>query len=340
MRILNFRGEHPFFTEGLMEALAEYGHEVCNVNPARILCSGEFMTRQIDEVRPDIAMTAGISHMVFDTEALWPVLRQKGVPHVYWAVEDSPFFEEWSMPHARHADFVFTTAPECIARYRERGIRAELLEFACNPRFHHHRHRADPGLAHDIVLVSHNQIHNPQFAGMEERLHFRARCLENLVFPLVREGYDIMIWGAHWDHPSLGIPRSNLGGPTDFYFPVKAYVSAKIVLGVEWVDTPGGHLSCKGWEILGCRGFYLAPCTPALARHFRHGRHLVCSRSPEETLALVDYYLAHPGERDAIAAQGQQEAYARHTYLHRASEFTERLREAGLISPSACPNPK
>ncbi|HEY3363471.1 MAG TPA: glycosyltransferase [Symbiobacteriaceae bacterium] len=334
MRILNFRADHPFFVEGLMEGLAAYGHDVRNVNPAGQPNPAAFMNAAIDRVRPDIVVTAGVAHQVFDTEALWPVLREKGVPHVYWAVEDSPFFADWSLYHARHADFVFTTAPECVPWYQERGIRADTLEFACNPRLHHHQYGADPAIGHDIALVSHNQVHSPLFAGKEDRLRFRARCLDNLVLPLVRGGYDIKIWGAHWDHPALGIPPQLLGGPTDLYFSVRAYTAAKIVLGVEWVDSPGGHLSCKGFEILGCRAFYLAPCTPALSRHFTHGQHLVCSRSPAETISLVDYYLSHPQERAHIAAEGQREVYTRHTYLHRAAEFTEKLRQARLLPAS------
>lgn len=329
MKILNFRAENPLFTEGLMEGLQACGHEVHNVHPAVYPSQAQIMEQKIDEIRPDIITTAGIVHLMIDAQALWSILPRKGIPHVYWAVEDTTMFDGWSMYNAVHADFVFTIAPRCVAMYAERGVRADVLEWGCNPRVHYRRPpRAE--FEHDVVLVANNHVQNPTFAGNDAAVAFRASCTERLILPLVRGGYDVKLFGLFWDHPSLGIPPEHIGGGVSFWQAPDIYSSAKIVLGVEWDDTPGGHLTAKTWEVLGGGAFHLAPYTPAQARHFAHGRHLVHTRSADETLALVDYYLSHPKEREEVAAEGQREVYARHTYRHRGEEFAEKLRQANI----------
>lgn len=333
MRILNFYDFH-LYTWGWLEGLAAFGHEVHTVNPALAADQAAFMAQKIDEIKPHIVTTFGTVRALCNADALWPILKQKGVPHVYIAAEDPPFFDVVSMDYAPHADFVFTVAEECVPRYRRYGIQADLLEFACNPRLHH-RSASDPDLRHDIILISHNYVSGPYMTGHEPGAQFRKWCTENLVLPLVHGGYDMMIWGDWWDHPDLGIPAGKLGGRLDYSRTASAYSSAKIVLANQWEDTPGGHVGMKTFEILGSGAFLVTPYTPAQARHFTHGRHLCYSRSAQETLALVDHYLAHAGERDEIAAEGQREVYARHTYLHRAADFTEKLRQANLVPPSA-----
>lgn len=330
MRILNFRADHPLFTQGLMAGLEQYGHEVLNVYPGGLPDQGTFMAQKIDEIKPDLIMTIGVAHHMFDTESLWPVLAQKGIPHVYWAVEDPPFFEDWSMYHAKHADLVLTVAEECLPRYRERGIKADTLEFGCNPRIHRKVLPPNPDLQHDIILITHNYVRSHFDPNPATRFPFRERCNQELVLPLVRAGYDFKIWGDFWYDPVLAIPEQFRAGVIDYSWVPWAYSSAKIVLGVQWEDSPGGHISCKTFEVLGCGAFHLALYTPAQARHFEDGKHLVYVRSADETLALADYYLSHPHEREEIAAEGQREAYTRHTYLHRAEEFTEKVQRSNL----------
>lgn len=54
------------------------------------------------------------------------------------------------------------------------------------------------------------------------------------------------------------------------------------------------------------------------------------SGSPEETLELVDYYLAHEKERQEIAANGQTEVLKKHTYDQRAAYLFSCLKSLKL----------
>lgn len=77
----------------------------------------------------------------------------------------------------------------------------------------------------------------------------------------------------------------------------------------------------RTFEALGCGAFYLTQKTPAHGHLFVPGRHLVWSEEPQQTVELARYYLGHPDRRQSVAAAGQAEVYARHTYRHRAESL-------------------
>jgi spore maturation protein CgeB len=56
---------------------------------------------------------------------------------------------------------------------------------------------------------------------------------------------------------------------------------------------------------------------------FEPGKEVVAYRTPEECAELIQYYLTHDNEREAIARAGQQRTLREHTYYHRMQEFVE-----------------
>jgi spore maturation protein CgeB len=56
---------------------------------------------------------------------------------------------------------------------------------------------------------------------------------------------------------------------------------------------------------------------------FEPGREVVAYRNPEECVELVQYYLEHDEEREAIARAGQERTLREHTYYHRMQELVE-----------------
>lgn len=56
---------------------------------------------------------------------------------------------------------------------------------------------------------------------------------------------------------------------------------------------------------------------------FSVGQEIVIFDDDDDLLAKVDYYLAKPAEREAIAAAGQRRVLAEHTYSHRADRLLE-----------------
>lgn len=72
-------------------------------------------------------------------------------------------------------------------------------------------------------------------------------------------------------------------------------------------------------ETLGRGGFLIHPWVEGIEEHYTDGEHLRLFPAGDhrEMLRLVDYYLAHGEEREAIRWSGMMHVKANHTYAHR-----------------------
>lgn len=314
MRVL-FANNPPVIQAGIARGLARLGHEVL-VFPlwqTPYERQEEVLAPTVEAFRPDVIFTEG-DPPNFNKPVIYDLCQARGIPHVYWAIQDPLWHKEISAYCASHADLVFTTAAELVPVYRAMGKPAELLLFACNPEYHH-RTLSDPALQHEVVFVGNNY---PE----------RAEATERVIGPVLAGGYDLMVWGLWWtdqDKP-FHLPARHCGGYLSYDRMAEVYSSAAIVLGLHLDATSPTQTSIRTFEVLGCGAFYLTQYTPAHANLFENGKHLVWSASPEETKDLVAFYLNHPAERERIATAGQAEVYARHTVTHRAEQVVEALR--------------
>lgn len=321
MRVLTVNERTYYINLGILEAMRDHGYTL------KVLPLGDYprdQQRQIlqgnlREFEPDYVLTPGWSVGIFDTDEFLSVMDSSVYPHVYWATEDPLFFSDVSMVFAPHSSYVFTTAEECVKRYREMGLHSSTLLFGCNPRLFRPV-PPKPQYQHDIILVANN------YTWFDEGRNFRAKTIHDVVRPLIERGYDISIWGCNWSPDECGMdlgPR--WGGFCDYLDTPHAYSSAKIVLGLQSVNTSRTQTSCRTFEIMGSGAFLLTCYTPSHEYLFENHRHLVWSDSPEATVELVDYYLSHDLERQAIAAAGRAEVLLKHTYEHRLTELEKAL---------------
>lgn len=315
MRFL-FSASFPLVTYGLGKALQECGHEVEIMDMASLYDKDPGCLRAlIERANPDFVVSEGGWWQFWDS--LVQTLAELDIPHIYWAREDPPFFDSLSLPYGRSCRMVFTTAQECLDLYSAHGIEAHLLMFACLPSFHH-QVQADPRLSSDLMFIGTN------FG----RFDAREQGIDIILRPLVARKFSIKIYGNEWwlDTSRRFFIDSNFyGGCLDYEQTRTAYASSKIVLGIHSVDTSPTMMSMRTFEILGCGAFYLTQWTPAVENLFVNHKHLVWSKSPEETLHLVSFYLSHPKAREKIARQGQALVYNKHTYNHRAQDMLRLL---------------
>lgn len=97
----------------------------------------------------------------------------------------------------------------------------------------------------------------------------------------------------------------------------RLYSRAKIILNVHASGT--ATTEARVFEVLGCRGFLLSERLSE--ENPFDSRHLVEFKTVKELVDKARYYLAHPVEREQIAAEGHRAALAGHTYQHRADEL-------------------
>lgn len=284
----------------------------------------DIVEKELEQVlvkyQPDLVVTAGWTKIHTDKklEILGRMVEKHRLSHAYWATEDSRWTDKWSLPYikATKPEYIFTIDREAVPFYHQLGLKACYLPWACNPKFHR---PAEPVEKYkcDIALVA--------TAGVTWS-SYRRDSARILLKPLVERGYDVAIWGKRWDKldPDIvgfNVDSRHLKGKISYLETNRVYSSAKIILGFQNVTT---ELTSRTYEIMGARGFLLAPATTAVLEKFRPGTHLAVTRSEDETLRLVDYYLNQDEERNTIALEGQRAVYSyRNTYSNRAAQILE-----------------
>ncbi len=298
MKIL-FVNSAPIIIYGVGQAFSDLGHQVKYLN----IDMGDSLAEAIDEFQPDFVFNdGGIDRM----QKLFPLLNDRKIPHVYWAIED-PTCYPLSLPYARQSPIVLTPCKESIAEYARHGIQAHLMMFACHPSFHY-QVAPDSRYQHELIFVGNNYDYHMA----------RNKGVNTILKPALN--FDTKIYGNEWwldKSRYFHISPEYYGGylPNE-YIPLIC-ASSQIVLGVHSITDSETMMSMRTFEILGSAGFYLTQWSRAIECWFKNHYHLVWSKSEEETIDLIKFYLAHPELRKKIAGQGQQEVYARHTYLNR-----------------------
>lgn len=105
----------------------------------------------------------------------------------------------------------------------------------------------------------------------------------------------------------------------------KAIRAARICLGimsgkVQGV-TQGDETTTRTFEIPACGGFMLHERTPDLLELYEEGKEVACFGSAEELAEQIQYYLAHPAEREAIARSGHARCVPAYSYDNRVREI-------------------
>ena len=63
--------------------------------------------------------------------------------------------------------------------------------------------------------------------------------------------------------------------------------------------------------------------TTELLTLFEEDKEVVCFQSPEEAAAQIEYYLAHPAEREAIAQAGFERCVPAYSYDNRMRQILD-----------------
>jgi spore maturation protein CgeB len=307
-----FTNNAPLIKYGIGAAFADFGNEVRYVHVVK----DPNWLQVLDEFQPDYVFNDG----GWDTyDVLFPLLTERNIPHIFWAIEDPIFFQELSLPHARKSELVLTTCIESIPDYLANGIEAHLVPFGYHPAFYKNVPR-DSRFQQDIVFIGNNYCEFPE----------RIEAANQVLKPLMDRNYNLTIFGNEWwldpSRPFVIEPRFYGGYLSSEDFSAVCS-TVPIILGLHTVVNSKTMMSMRTFEVLGCGGFHLTQWTPAVENFFVNHHHLVWTKSAEETVDLVDFYLARPDLRQKIARQGQEEVYAKHTYHQRVQQILPLLWE-------------
>lgn len=301
---------YPPIDRAVSEALAETVREVAVVGP------GEPVGRLASEIRPDLMLA--LNGTVLPEEQVREVRRQ-GVPTAIWFTDD-PYYTDWTAEIAPRYDVVFTLERACVPFYRSLGLsRVYHLPFAADPAVFHVR-PASWSCRSDICFLG-------------TAYWDRVRTFDKLARYLA--GKRTVIAGLWWDR----LQHFKLLRPFIFHeqwlSPEQSaayYNGAKIAINLHrsasdaTINHNGRNIGAlsvnpRTFEINACHTLQLVDEREDVALHYEPGKEIVCFRSDDELLELLDHYLHHDEERREIAYRGFCRTMRDHTYRVRVGRL-------------------
>ncbi|MBE9915162.1 glycosyltransferase [Paenibacillus donghaensis] len=325
MKVL-FLESNPVWIHTLPEGFRDAGHQV-EISGA---LTQDNIPSIIESFSPNLIITMGWGPEQTEEKQLWirEHVKASGIPHVYWATEDPNFTSQFTLPliERMQPDFVFTISSKKVKWYRERGIKADHLDFAYHPSVHR-KTKPRKKYRRSIAVVANAY---PEVLKQYPR-HYRNQSIRTLIRPLIKQGIRVDFYGRDWDKmkPFLGenIPHHWIHGYLPYEEAYKVYNSSAIMIGLQnYADM----VTQRTYEILGSGGFVLTSNTAGVRRLLTPGKDLIVSSSPKETLRLVRYYLKRKKLRERIKRQGRL-TIAPQNYKQRAQKMIAVLKQNHII---------
>jgi hypothetical protein len=200
------------------------------------------------------------------------------------------------------------------------------------------RHGYDAAIHRPIELEERDQAqYQSDTVVIATHTKYKEEVLHRLVG--LRPRLNLTVWGNQWRDgcTSARVKHFIKGEPLvgDSY--AKAIYAAKInvalLSGKVQGSTQGDETTTRTYEIPACRGFMLHERSSELLELYKEGEEVACFSSPEELAEKIDYYLAHPGERDAIASAGHRRCVPAYSYDNRMAEILRWHEEIGSKAP-------
>lgn len=252
-------------------------------------------------------------------------LRQNGIVTAFWYVENWRHLPYWR-DIAHYYDFFFHIQPgEFETKLDEAGCRHHAyVQTAC-----------DPDLHRPVTLTDEERKHygcDLSFAGAG--YYNRVELFKGL------SDYNFKIWGVNWT--DRYVAQHLVDGETRFDSEtfMKIVSASAINLNLHsssskaGVDPDCDAINPRVFEIAAAGGFQLCDPCIGLETLFDFETELPVYRNLKELRERIDYFLARPEERKAIAEAAQQRVLAEHTYQHRAATMLRhifRVHGAGIL---------
>lgn len=163
----------------------------------------------------------------------------------------------------------------------------------------------------DVIFLGSNYL---QINNYLENYQFRYNLMKQ-----IDDKFNLTVYGKGWD--GFKKPRAwvHTGHKTE------AVNRAKITVGVTAVDNAYLYLSWpRVFQTMACGTLHLTQYVPGLEKIFTNRKHIVWFRTVSECLELIDYYLKHDDEREAIAEAGRALVVENHSYDNRIRGIADR----------------
>jgi spore maturation protein CgeB len=240
-------------------------------------------------------------------------LRRRGVITVLWFVEDYLRFTYWR-EMAQFYDFIFTIQKgECLSAIKNAGAgEVHYLPTACDPYLHAPMKLTDEDRKKWGSPVS--------FVGAG--YHNRQQMFASLA------NYPFKIWGSEWPlckpFDRMVQEESRRIAPEEY---IKIFNATEVNLNLhssmerDGVEPNGDFLNPRTFELASCGAFQLVDERLLLKEAFDVGTEIVTFKDLPDLRDKIDYYMAHPREREEINQRSRARVLKEHTYDKRIEEM-------------------
>lgn len=354
LRVLSFTARGAALPHSLADchdAFRELGHEVRVVDLTEITREQE----KVDAARNSAIDFAPDLIFTIDVAGLVPHVHGRlGVPVVSWFFDNPLSFLE-GRASGREAVvhyiedlgenyFIFSWDNDYIPELKQRGARrAEYLPFATNP-----------NIFKPVELTAEERekygcgVSFAGNSGPRDPAMYRRKAIAAL------RGIDVKVYG---DEGWLDVADVRIENGKEKSFNTKAqrhkgedekagegrgnnieyrghignraglpllYNASEI--NINLTDKQSiSSLPIRVFDIMACGGFLISDYREDLPRLFTAGKEVVCVSGPDDMRKAVEYYLARPEERRAIAEAGRARVLAEHTFRKRIAHILERV---------------
>ena len=203
-------------------------------------------------------------------------------------------------------DLMISSLPNFVDRFRNQGLKAELMRLAFEESILEKIPRKDCSV-------------NISFVGTLSADHENRRAL----LETVGRSLDLGIWGRvdsafEQDSPLRRFHRGDAWGEQMY----RILTDSRITLNYH-IDLAGDYANnLRLFEATGVGTLLLTDNKRNLHELFEPGKEMAVYRTSEECVELARYYLDHDREREAIATAGQRRTLRDHTYKLRMMELS------------------
>ena len=253
--------------------------------------------------RPDVILFV-LMHFEIWTETL-DILRQElGATLVHWATDDSWKYRQFSRFLAPHFDLHATTHRRAIAAAQRDGLRNVIqTQWAAS------------GSTMREPLPAGRCRYPVSFIGS----NYGNR--EAWVRTLRARGIEIVCFGHGW--PGGAVESERIPDIVRESAISLNFGDSGLVWN-GWLPARTRQIKARVFEVPGHGGFLLTEPAEDLEQYFVPGKEIETFASMDELAAKIRHFLAHPEERDAIAAAGHLRVRRDHTYEQRFGALLER----------------
>lgn len=237
--------------------------------------------------------------------------KRGGITLMMWEGEIPLGHPGW-IPSFPYFDHIFSVDEEWIPLFeKEVQGRTTYLPLSSSPTkyFPLKNEGKDGRFASDIAFVG----------------YYRPERAETLS---VLKDRDIKIYGYWWETGMEAFPwlKEKYGGPLSNEDANQAFNEGKIQIGRLHSPVPYGNtITQRVFDIALAGNFQLSGYSAAIEKIF--GKSVVMFHNGEELKKLVDYYLAHPEERQRLAGEAHAIALKDHAYASRIKTIIETLQK-------------